>query len=723
MVIPPGESATVEGTLAHVVWKSADGAFLIGRLEVEGRAVPVTVKGPLGTVAPGERIRVTGRWLDDPRYGRQLVVDGFLPVQPDTLVGIERFLAGRGAGVGPVMARRLVERFGSETLDVLDHHPERLLEVPGIGRGRADKLLTDWRAHQGARDTLIYLRSLEIPAGLSARIQQRLGPETMRIVRENPYRLATDVRGVGFLTADRIAERVGIPRDSPHRLRAGILYSLGQASEEGHTHLPEAELLLQATELLAAPFPAAEAALRALADEGGLIVEATAATGEQRRWSLPELHAAECLVVWRLRQLLLAAARPIQPSLPELFSGAQQRQGIVLSERQREALLLVSTRKVLVLTGGPGTGKTTLIRSVLDLLERCDLKVRLASPTGRAARRLEETTGRKAHTLHRLLEWVPEKGRFLRGADSPLLLDALVIDECSMVDLPLFASVLAALPDAARLVLVGDRDQLPSVGPGRVLSDLIESGAVPTVRLDVVFRQDERGLIVRNAHGILEGRLPVSATGAEGDFFMVLREDPEAISKTVVHLVKERIPAGFGLDPKSQIQVLVPMKKGPLGAEALGERLRAALNPGAEEGRLSVGDRVMQIRNDYDKDVSNGDVGQVLSVTPSGGAVTVRFDGGRELEYLDEERSDLDLAWACTIHKSQGSEYPAVVIPLATAHWRMLERNLLYTAVTRGKRVVVLVGQRRAIEQAVGFRAAAERHTSLAERLREEVVR
>lgn len=717
----PEGLSTLEGVLGRVVYRQSGGDYVIARFDVADRPVPHTIKGRLPGVQEGERLRLQGRWVEDPRFGRQFLVASFLPVAPDTVEAIRRFLVGRGAGVGPVMAGRLVDHFGSATLDVLDNHPERLLEVPGIGRVRAERLLADWAAHRDTRDVLIFLQGLGIASGLAGRILRRFGRDTLATVRSDPFALCGEVRGVGFLTADRVATALGIAPDSPHRVRAGLRHILEQAEDEGHCFLPEREVLDRGVELLSAAEGVVHEEIATLVDEGALIAEIGALPGDARALWLPELHAAEVTVARRLKQILSFPPKPWGASLAEALASAQDRAGFTLSETQREALLLLVERKVLVLTGGPGTGKTTLLRAAVDLLERAGQRVRVAAPTGRAARRLEEATGRKASTIHRLLEWDPEVGHFIRGADRPLSLDALVLDECSMVDVALFAQTLVALPDAARLLLVGDADQLPSVGPGRVLGDIVDGGSIPVVRLDAVFRQDQEGLIHRNAHELLRGRSPRSSPKKDGDFFVIPRDDPEAAAETVVHVVKERIPAAFGLDPLRDVQVLCPMRKGACGAEALNQRLRAALNPLATEGvALAVGDRVMQIRNDYDKDLSNGDVGFVESVE-DGGRFVVRFGSGALATYERDERDDIELAWATTIHKSQGSEYAAVVIPVVTQHWRMLQRQLLYTAITRGRRLVVLVGQGRAIEQAVGNATANDRHTALGERLRLEM--
>lgn len=727
---PRGETgpATVEGVLDRVLFRSSGSDFLVARLTVAGRPLPCTIRGALPGVREGERIRVQGRWVEDPRYGPQIAVSSFLPVEPDTLVALERFLSNRGAGVGQVMAKRLIEHFGTSTLDVLDHHPERLTEVPGIGRGRAERIVRDWSEHKETRDALIFLQGLELPPGLATRIQRQYGRDTVTVVRTDPFRLCGDVRGVGFLTADRVAARVGIAKDSAERLCAGLRHTLDTAREDGHCFLPETDLLDRAEALLQAPRAALREALSTLVERGALVAEMGSLPDGGRAIWLVDLHRAESTVAHRLRTLLHHPGPGFSGSVPAALAAAQERAGFVLSDTQRQALAWIVERKVLVLTGGPGTGKTTLLRAGLDLLERAELRVKVAAPTGRAARRLEETTGRKASTLHKLLEWDPEAGRFTRGMDRPLTLDALVIDECSMVDVSLLSQCLLATPDSARLVLVGDADQLPSVGPGRVLADVIGSGAVPVIRLDTVFRQDQKGLINANAHELLRGRIPRSSPMRDGDFFVILREDPEAAAATVVQVVSERMPAAFGIDPRRDVQVLCPMRKGPCGAEALNDRLRRALNPalaavpvGEEAPPFAPGDRVMQIRNDYDKDLSNGDIGLVQSVE-SGGRLVVRFDSGTVAEYPRDERGDLDLAWATTIHKSQGSEYPAVVIPLMNHHWRMLQRNLLYTAITRGRRLVVLVVQQRALEQAAGAGQVEPRYTSLSKRMRLELL-
>lgn len=717
----PEGSDSIEGVLEHIVYRSDDGDFLIARLKVDGQAIPITVKGAMPGVAKGERLRVEGTWREDHRYGRQFMVEGFLPITPTTAAGLERYLSGgQVEGIGPVFAARLVKHFGVDVLHVLDHAPGRLREVPGIGPARARTVAEAWARSRALKSTLIFLHGLGLGAGFAARIQRVYGERTIAVVRSNPYRLATDVAGIGFRTADRIAGELGIEKDSPHRVRAGLLFALGAASREGHCFLPGAELRARVEALLEQDWDLIRPCLRDLQQESTVVIDGT--RGAPRVWDRAvrdlEVSAAE-----RCLELAGEEAKTLDLDVPAALRWAEERGGIRLTPAQREALAVALCHKLTIITGGPGTGKTTLVRALLDMWERKGIQVRLAAPTGRAARRMEEASGRRASTLHRLLEYSPQKGGFQRDRSTPLALDALVVDEASMLDLELFGAVLDALPKEARLVLVGDVEQLPSVGAGRVLADLIGSAALSVVRLDRVFRQDEAGLIVHNAHGLLEGARPRTSSSPDGDFFLVERDDPEAARRTVVHLVTKRIPDRWGLTP-DQIQVLAPMRKGSCGTEALNEALRDALLGTAPEtapGRLEtlrVGERVMQTRNDYDKDVFNGDMGVVTQWDPATRIATVCFEAPeREVDYTADERRALVSAYAITIHKSQGSEYPAVVIPILTQHFRMLQRNLLYTAITRGKRVVVLVGSRRAVEIATDNADAGIRWTGLAERL------
>lgn len=718
----------VEGKLARFVFRNPESGFAIARLELDD-GLPVTIKGVLSGVNEGERVRVQGRWVDDARFGRQLLISSFLPVMPSTSRGVEDFLrGGRVQGVGKVFAKRLVDHFGERTLEVLEKHPERLTEVDGIGSSRAQTIVSAWRESRVDRETLIFLQGVGLTASLANKVARMYGKRTVETVRANPYRLATDLRGIGFRTADSLARSLGIEPDSPHRLRAGLLFVLSSAVNEGHCYLPGDELASRAQNLLEQPWPLLRMRVADLEGEGTVRVETIG--GQPRVWLTDRLDAEE-LVAWRLRVLLRRGAPDQLKDTDQATAWAEERIGLTLSGTQRAAVAASLRHQILVITGGPGTGKTTIVKAILELWERLGLRVRLAAPTGRAARRLEESSGRMASTLHRLLEFSPKEGRFLRDLENSLECDAVVVDEASMVDLDLAAALVAAVPDGSRLLLVGDVDQLPSVGPGRVLGDLIESGALPVVRLDAIFRQQGGSLIVKNAHRILHGQSLELASGKGGDFFFIERENPDDAVRTVAHLVAQRIPKAWHFEPLKDVQVLVPMRKGSCGTETLNQALRRGLAEVRGEvvseqemgRRPRLHDRVMQTRNNYDKDVFNGDIGQVALVTDRGRALRVRFDDGRELDYVGEEIEQLELAYAITIHKSQGSEYPAVVIPLLTQHYRMLQRNLLYTAITRGKSVVVLVGSRRAVDIAIGRSDAAVRWTGLAERLREAMQR
>lgn len=714
----PPPDATLEGTLARVVFERPETGWRVVQLDVPNQP-PATVVGILSGLTPGEPVRLEGRWVDDPRFGRQFQAASFVPVRPGTVAGIEKYLgSGLVDGLGPALAERLVAKFGADTLDVIERTPERLTEVDGIGPVRRDRIQKAWGEATHLRQGMVFFASHGLGTAQARRVLERYGAQAVQKVRANPYQLALDVTGIGFLTADRIATSLGLATDAPERLEAGVLHALGVAADDGHTVLPQDDLLERASALLKQPPDRLATIVPRLALQGHLV---TSPPGV----ALTPLYEAERRLAQDILRLLNADARPLDVDPAQAVAAYERQAGLTLADAQRTAIETAITAKVLVITGGPGTGKTTLVNGILATFRAAGRAVALAAPTGRAAKRMSETTGVEARTLHRLLEYTPQDDAFARNAENPLEADLFVVDETSMVDVPLGAALTEAVPSGARLVLVGDVDQLPSVGPGAVLGDLIASRRVPVVRLDRIFRQAHESLIVQNAHRINAGELPTLPPPGDkdADFYFVERDAPQDVLQTLETVVTERIPKAFGLDPVRQVQVLTPMHRGLLGAQSLNERLQARLNPGGGglargPAELRVGDKVMQTRNDYDLGVFNGDVGRVQSVSSQDRSAVVRFDE-REVPYDRQALDQLVLAYACSIHKSQGSEYPAVVLPVSTQHFVMLHRNLLYTAVTRARRLVVLVGSRRALRIAVESVRDQQRNTYLGLHLRD----
>jgi len=706
------------GLVDRVTFHNPENGFCVLRVKARGQRDLVTVLGHAAMISAGEFVQASGTWINDRTHGVQFRASFLKATAPTTVEGIEKYLAsGMIRGIGPVYAKKLVRAFGEAVFDVIEQEPPRLRDVTGIGPKRAERIIAGWAEQKVIREIMLFLHSNGVSTSRAVRIYKTYGADAVQLISENPYRLARDIRGIGFRTADQIAGKLGIEKTALIRVRTGISYALAEAMDDGHCGLPTEELVALTRELLEVPAELVETAL-SLELQGGPVI-ADDLDGE-RCVFLAGLHRAEREIAEKLKAL--AVGKPPWPLIDadKAIPWVEKRTKLALAETQIEAVRVSLASKVLVITGGPGVGKTTLVNSILKILGAKAIAIALCAPTGRAAKRLSESTGLEAKTIHRLLETDPRTGAFRRIEETPLDCDLLVVDETSMVDVPLMRALLRALPDLAALLLVGDVDQLPSVGPGQVLADVIASGAVPVVRLTEVFRQAAESRIIVNAHRINQGLMPDLASVESGDFFFVDATDPDEGVRKLLAIVRERIPKRFGFDPIRDIQVLCPMNRGGLGARSLNIELQTALN---SPGEIRVerfgwtfcpGDKVMQVENNYDKEVYNGDLGVVSRIDMEEGELTVDFDG-RDLTYGFGELDELVLAYATTIHKSQGSEYPAVVIPLSTQHYPMLQRNLVYTGVTRGKRLVVLVGQRKALAIAVKGARARRRWSKLRE--------
>lgn len=721
------EMETVDGTVKSVVFRNDETGFTILHVtpaETDGAfrlaAREITVLGTCAAAWEGEELHATGEWVDDPVRGRQFKAKSVECIPPKSVEGVRRYLAsGLIRGIGPVLANRIVDRFGAETIDVLDHHSGRLREIPKVGPKKIASIVQGWREGKGTREVMIFTQTYGISAGKAAKIYRTYGPDSVAIIKRDPYRLCRDIWGIGFATADRIALAVGLPKDSPLRARAAIVFTLRtEADEAGHCWTSEPDLLLHAQELVGISVETLAEALKHELDAGRVVKEGD-------RLYLRDLWVAERRVAAKLKDLLASppAFAPIDPD--RAVAWWERKTGFTLAPAQLRAVRASVGSKVSIVTGGPGVGKTTIIRALVEIFAARTgvhkITVQLGAPTGRAAKRMAESTGAPAQTLHRLLKYNPQTNAFTYNEERPLAGDVFIFDEMSMVDIRLMADLVVALPRRATLILVGDTDQLPSVGPGNVLRDLIASQTIPTSQLTEIFRQDSSGLIVRNAHHVNAGE-PFETRAGASDFYFVAQDDPARALDLVLDFMVTRIPRHFHLEPLQDVQVLTPMRRNLLGAENLNAAIQKRLNgagPGVVRGGMEfrAGDRVMQLRNNYDKDVYNGDVGFVQSVEPAERTLVVLFDG-RPVEYRAADLDELTLAYATTIHKSQGSEYPAVIVLLHRQHYMMLQRNLLYTAITRGKKLVLVIGSPWAVKQAIETNVVRARRTSLAERMR-----
>jgi exodeoxyribonuclease V alpha subunit len=716
----------ISGLIERVTFHNDESGFCVLRVRTQRHRDETTVIGSLPSVTAGEWLVAEGWWVRDKEHGLQFKARSLKTVPPTTVEGIERYLGGGSVkGIGPILAKKLVERFGAEVLGVIENRAAELESVDGIGPKRRERIAHAWQEAKQVREIMLFLHSHGVSTSRAVRIFKTYGEQAIEKVQNNPYMLAKDIYGIGFATADQIAQRVGIPPDSLNRARAGIDHVLLEATSDGHCALPLAKLKLLAVKLLEVQEATVEQALSQMLTSGALLLEEI--DGEPLIF-LPHLRRAEQGIATKIKGLAGIATVYSQIDFEKAVAWCEGRTGKTLAPSQHEALKTILANRVVIITGGPGVGKTTLVNSILIILRAKGVKCLLCAPTGRAAKRLADTTGLEAKTIHRLLEIDPGTGRFSRDESNPLACDLLVVDETSMVDVLLMHSLVRALPNRAGLILVGDVDQLPSVGPGTVLHDLIASGVVPVVRLTEVFRQAAGSQIITTAHRIRRGLMPdLRRADPSSDFHFIERDDPEKIAATLVKLVQKRIPERFGLDATRDIQVLCPMNRGSLGVRELNTALQQVLNP-VRTGessvepfgwRFQIRDKVIQTENDYDKEVFNGDIGIVERIDPVEHEVTIRFDG-RLVKYDFGELDEIALAYAITIHKSQGSEFPAVVIPLATQHYMLLQRNLIYTGITRGKRLLVLIGQKKALGIAVRNDRPQRRYSGLLASLKGE---
>ena len=720
------EIETVDGTVKSVVFRNDETGFTIlhvppvndGGFRLAEREI--TVLGTCAAAWEGEDLHATGEWVNDPVRGRQFKAKTVECIPPKSAEGIRRYLAsGLIHGIGPVLANRIVDKFGADTIDVLDHHSGRLREIPKVGPKKIESIIKGWREGKGTREVMIFTQTYGISASKASKIYRKYGPDSVAIIKRDPYRLCRDIWGIGFLTADRIALAVGLPKDSPLRARAAIVHTLRtEADESGHCWTSEPDLLLHAQDLVGISVEVLAEALKAEIDEGRVVKE-------EDRLYLRDLWAAERRVAAKLKDMLSTSPSFASIDPDKAVAWWEKKAGFTLAPAQLRAVRTSISSKVSIVTGGPGVGKTTIIRALVEIFAARTgthkINVQLGAPTGRAAKRMTESTGAPAQTLHRLLKYNPQTNEFTFNEEKPLPGDVFIFDETSMVDIRLMADLVAALPRQATLILVGDTDQLPSVGPGNVLHDLIRSGAIPTSQLTEIFRQDNSGLIVRNAHHVNAGE-PFETRSGASDFYFIPQDDPAKALDYALDFMVTRIPRHFHMEPLQDVQVLTPMRRNLLGSENLNAAIQQRLNgtgPSIQRGGMCfrVGDRVMQLRNNYDKDVFNGDVGFVQGVQTADRSLVVLFDG-KPVEYRAGDLDELTLAYATTIHKSQGSEYPAVIVLLHRQHFMMLQRNLLYTAITRGRKLVLVIGAAWAVKQAIETNTVRERRTTLAERVK-----
>jgi exodeoxyribonuclease V alpha subunit len=718
---------TISGIIRKIIFSNPSNYWSVMKFQTE-EDQNVTVVGKFVDVKEGMHLKVDGIYRTNPKYGTEFAAESYITIDPSSSEEIMRYLgSGLIRGIGPVIAERIVECFGEKTIDIFDKSPEKLLKVEGIGKKKLKSILESWEKERGRRNIIMKLKSMGLSTSQSIKIMENYGADAFQKVSENPYCLAEDVWGIGFKTADDIAEKLGIARNSPKRIRAGMLFILKQASQEGHCYVPEEELVEKASDLMLVDQSMITDEIHKASKEGILFIENK--FGINRAVYLTAMLRAEKGVADGLNMLSSQEFTPDRTFIERGIQLIEKTIGFPFSENQKKAIRFASTQKITVITGGPGTGKTTIVRAILMIALQTDRKTALCAPTGRAAKRMSEACSHEAKTIHRLLEYNPVTNSFKKNEKEPLDAGLIIVDEASMVDIFLFHSLLSAMKPSARLVLVGDADQLPSVGPGNLLADIIDSKAIPAAFLHEIFRQEQGSLIIKNAHHVISGEnieIPPSDTDKLLDFYFIQRENPEDVIKTICDLITERIPLKFQFDPVSEIQVISPMHRGELGADNLNRILRDLLNPdrGREHdlkekespARFRIGDKIMQLKNDYDKDVFNGDVGTVLHLDRDEGTISVDFYG-RTVKYLFHELDEMALAYAMTIHKSQGSEYHAVIVVLHTQHYLMLQRNLLYTAITRAKKLLIIVGNNKAVHLAIRNNKIKNRYTMLKNRL------
>jgi exodeoxyribonuclease V alpha subunit len=716
----------IQGQLEKITYVDEENGYTIAKMKVKGHRELVTITGNLLSVNPGEVLKLKGIWYNHPKYGEQIKVTSYESVIPATTKGIERYLgSGLIKGIGPVMAKRIVAQFGVETLDVIENSIPRLKEVDGIGDKRIRMIQTAWAEQKEIKEVMLFLQGYGVSSSYATKIFKQYGQKSIRVVKENPYQLATDIFGIGFITADKIAQNIGIAKDSQIRAEAGILYLLKQLSNEGHVYYPYELLIEEGKKVLNLESDVIVKAFGKIASEKKIVLEDinTEEIKENKAVYLTKFYISEVGISNSLKKLLNVKKTLRSFDIEKALEWVQKELGIILAENQIKAVKEAINQKVMVITGGPGTGKTTIINSIIRIYRRLGRSVLLAAPTGRAAKRMAEATGHEAKTIHRLLEFSFQEGGFKRNERNPLEADLLVIDETSMVDTSLMHHFLKAVPVTTTLILVGDVDQLPSVGPGNVLKDIIESGVIPTVKLNEIFRQSRESLIIINAHKVNNGEMPILTYNKARlqDFYFFQIEEPEKILEKIISLCKEKIPEKFKFDPIKDIQVLTAMHKGLIGTSNLNMELQNVLNPSTDKLIIgskvfNPGDKVMQIINNYDKDVYNGDIGVITRINKEDHEIKVDYEG----KVVIYDYSDLDeivLAYSVSVHKSQGSEYPVVVMPIHTQHYMLLQRNLLYTAITRGKRLVIIIGTKKAMAIAIRNNKTQKRYTYLKNRL------